>query len=119
MGFLLSIEPALGVLVAGAVLAVAFTFLQKQQRFAADTVLGLLAHSALALGLVALGFMWAQMAKIAKAKLAEGTDDPDFYKTKLVTARFFFERMIPDVSSLLVKMSAGSKTMMALDAEAF
>ncbi len=70
-------------------------------------------------GLVALGFMWAQMAKIAKAKLTEGTDDPEFYNTKLVTARFFFERMIPDVSSLLVKMSAGSKTMMELDAEAF
>jgi len=70
-------------------------------------------------GLVALGFMWAQMAKIAKQKLAEGTDDPQFFETKLVTARFFFERMIPDVSSLLVKMSAGSDTMMELDAEAF
>ncbi|USG61789.1 acyl-CoA dehydrogenase C-terminal domain-containing protein [Sneathiella marina] len=70
-------------------------------------------------GLVALGFMWAQMAKIAKQKLAEGTDDPQFFETKLVTARFFFERMIPDVSSLLVKMSAGSNTMMELDAEAF
>ncbi len=57
LGFLLSIEPALGVLAAGAVLAIVFTFLQKQQRFAADTVLGLLAHSALALGLVALGFL--------------------------------------------------------------
>lgn len=57
LGFLLSIEPALGVLVACAVLAIAFTFLQKQQRFAADTVLGLLAHSALALGLVVLGFL--------------------------------------------------------------
>ncbi len=70
-------------------------------------------------GLVALGFMWAQMAKIAKEKLAEGADDPQFYETKLVTARFFFERMLPDVSSLLVKMSAGSKIMMELDAEAF
>ncbi|TNE41447.1 MAG: acyl-CoA dehydrogenase [Alphaproteobacteria bacterium] len=70
-------------------------------------------------GLVALGFMWAQMAKIAKAKLAEGAEDEAFYKTKLVTARFFFERMIPDVSSLLVKLGAGSKTMMGLEAEAF
>jgi len=70
-------------------------------------------------GLVALGFMWAQMAKIANEKLAAGTDDPQFFETKLVTARFFFERMIPDVSSLLVKMSAGADTMMALDAEAF
>ena len=57
LGLMLSIHPLLGVLAAGVVLAVAFTFLQKQQRFAADTVLGLLAHSALALGLVALGLM--------------------------------------------------------------
>ncbi len=70
-------------------------------------------------GIVALGFMWAQMAKIAKEKLAEGTEDKAFFETKLVTARFFFERVVPDVSSLLVKMSAGSKTMMELDAEAF
>ncbi|MBE7635384.1 acyl-CoA dehydrogenase [Sneathiella sp. P13V-1] len=70
-------------------------------------------------GLVALGYMWAQMAKIAKEKLANGAEDKEFFETKLITAQFFFERMIPDVSSLLVKMSAGSKTMMALDAEAF
>lgn len=57
LGFLLAIHPVLGVLVAGSVLAIAFTFLQGQQRFAADTILGLLAHSALALGLVALGLM--------------------------------------------------------------
>jgi 3-(methylsulfanyl)propanoyl-CoA dehydrogenase len=70
-------------------------------------------------GLVALGFMWAQMAKISTQKLADGVEDTQFHETKLVTAKFFFERMIPDVSSLLVKMSAGSKTIMALDAEAF
>lgn len=70
-------------------------------------------------GIVALGFMWAQMAKIAKEKLADGAEDKVFFETKLVTARFFFERVVPDVSSLLVKMSAGSKTMMELDAEAF
>lgn len=70
-------------------------------------------------GIVALGFMWAKMAKIAKEKLADGAEDKVFFETKLVTARFFFERVVPDVSSLLVKMSAGSKTMMELDAEAF
>ena len=63
--------------------------------------------------------MWARMAKIAKQKLADGTDDPQFFKTKLVTARFFFERMIPDVSSLLVKMSAGAENMMELEEEHF
>ncbi len=57
LGLMLSLHPTLGVLAAGSVLAVAFTLLQRQQRFAADTILGLLAHSSLALGLVALGLM--------------------------------------------------------------
>lgn len=70
-------------------------------------------------GLVALGYMWAQMAEIAKAKLAEGTDDPAFYETKLATARFFMQRMLPDTSALLAKVTAGAATLMALDAEAF
>ncbi|TIW79356.1 MAG: acyl-CoA dehydrogenase, partial [Mesorhizobium sp.] len=43
-------------------------------------------------GLVALGYMWAQMAKSAQAKLAEGANGAaPFYDTKLVTARFFME----------------------------
>lgn len=57
LGLILGIDPTFGVLAASVVLAIAFTYLQKQQRFAADTVLGLLAHSALALGLVTLGLM--------------------------------------------------------------
>lgn len=57
LGLIAGIDPTLGVLGASLVLAIAFTVLQRQQRFAADTILGLLAHSALALGLVALGLM--------------------------------------------------------------
>ncbi len=69
--------------------------------------------------LVALGYMWAQMAKVAKARLADGAEDRAFYETKLVTGRFFMERLLPDTSALLAKLTAGAKTMMALDAEAF
>jgi alkylation response protein AidB-like acyl-CoA dehydrogenase len=69
--------------------------------------------------LVALGYMWAQMAKVAREKLANGGDDPAFYEAKLVTGRFFMERMLPETSSLLSKVTAGSETLMALDAEAF
>src|SRR3546814_16621099 len=59
--------------------------------------------------LVALGFMWAKMAKVAKAKLAEGAADKDFYETKLVTARFFMDRMLPDTSAQLAKIQAGAE----------
>ena len=57
--------------------------------------------------------------KVANEKLANGADEKTFYETKLVTGRFFMERLLPDTSSLLAKLTAGSKTMMALDAEAF
>ena len=49
----------------------------------------------------------------------EGGDNGAFYERKLVTARFFMERMLPDTSSLLAKVTAGSATLMELEAEAF
>jgi len=70
-------------------------------------------------GLTALAFMWAQMAKIAHEKLANGADDKAFFETKLATGRFFMKRMLPDTSGLLAKVTAGAETLMALDAEAF
>ncbi len=70
-------------------------------------------------GLVATGYMWARMAKLAASKLANGADDPAFYQNKLTTARFFMQRMLPDTEALLKKVEAGADTLMALEADAF
>ncbi len=71
-------------------------------------------------GLVALGYMWAQMAKTAQAKLAEGANGAaSFYETKLVTGRYFMERIMPETSAHLARISTGSETLMKLPAEAF
>lgn len=71
-------------------------------------------------GLVALGYMWAQMAKSSQAKLAEGANGASsFYDSKLVTARFFMERVMPETSAHLARISSGADAMMALPAEAF
>ena len=59
------------------------------------------------------------MAKTAREKLAAGPDDPGFYEDKLITGRFFMQRMLPDTGSLLSKVMAGADSMMALKAEAF
>jgi alkylation response protein AidB-like acyl-CoA dehydrogenase len=67
-------------------------------------------------GLTALSLMWAKMAKAALAKA--GSDD-SFYADKLVTARYFFERVLPDATSHLVKVKTGAAPVMALKAEAF
>jgi alkylation response protein AidB-like acyl-CoA dehydrogenase len=71
------------------------------------------------LGLVAMGYCFAKAAFIAQAKLAEGTDEPDFYKAKIVTARFFFDRLLPGATAAFLAIKSGKASMMALDAAAF
>ncbi|MEO3998059.1 acyl-CoA dehydrogenase C-terminal domain-containing protein [Mesorhizobium sp. CAU 1732] len=69
-------------------------------------------------GLVALGFMWARMAKVSQEKLAEGAASP-IYQSKLVTARYFMERVMPETGAHLARLSAGADSMMALAEDAF
>jgi hypothetical protein len=70
-------------------------------------------------GTVAIGLMWLRMATAAAAKLAEGAENAKFYEAKLVTARFYAERFLPEAGSLRRKIEAGSDTVMALDPEMF
>ena len=57
LGFLLDVSPTLAVTVGCIILAVLLVTLQQRQPLAADTQLGILAHSTLSLGLVAISFM--------------------------------------------------------------
>jgi alkylation response protein AidB-like acyl-CoA dehydrogenase len=70
-------------------------------------------------GYITLGYLWAKMAKVALAKLAEGTSEEAFYKAKLTTARFYFTRILPRTRAHAATMLAGSDTLMDLDAEHF
>ncbi len=65
-------------------------------------------------GLVALGYM---SCLIAEAALAKG-DDPAM-KTKLITARFFMERLLPETAAQLARIQSGAGAIMELPAEAF
>ncbi|MEW6445464.1 MAG: metal ABC transporter permease [Pseudomonadota bacterium] len=57
LGLLLHLEPMLGVAAVGAVIAVLLARRHPSEGLAEDTLLGLLAHASLALGLVVLAFM--------------------------------------------------------------
>ncbi len=70
-------------------------------------------------GTVALGLMWLRMAKAAAEALAKGAEDAKFYEAKLVTARFYAERIMPDAGALRRKVEAGGDSIMALDPEMF
>jgi hypothetical protein len=69
------------------------------------------------LGLVAFGYMWCRMVEAARAKLATGADPR--LSAKLVTGRFFMERMLPETAAHLARIQAGAASLMELPAEAF
>jgi len=71
------------------------------------------------LGLVAMGYCFAKAAFLAQEKLAGGADEADFYKAKLTTARFFFDRILPQATAAFLAIKSGKASMMALEAEAF
>ncbi|MEW9901575.1 acyl-CoA dehydrogenase C-terminal domain-containing protein [Pseudomonas putida] len=68
-----------------------------------------------AFGYVAYGYMWALMARAARA----GEADEAFYGAKLGTARFYFARLLLRVNSLVASVKAGSETLYLLDAAQF
>jgi zinc transport system permease protein len=57
LGALLGVDPQLGVVVTCLLVALALVLLQRQRGLATDTLLGILAHATLSLGLVALAFL--------------------------------------------------------------
>ena len=70
-------------------------------------------------GHVCMGLMWARMAKAATSALDGNADDPDFYKNKLITGRYYMQRQLPATGMHLARIQSGGETVMGLNAEAF
>ena len=71
-------------------------------------------------GLVALGYMWCRIAEAAIRKLADGADGTrERLDAKLVTGRFFMQRMLPETGTHLARITSGAASVMELPAEAF
>jgi alkylation response protein AidB-like acyl-CoA dehydrogenase len=58
------------------------------------------------MGIVMLAWMWARMAKISQGQQERR------YKDKLMCARYWMERMIPETALLLERIQAGSENLM-------
>ncbi len=70
-------------------------------------------------GYVTLAYFWARMAQTAQLKLAAGEGDAAFYRAKLTTARFYFERILPRTRSLVETMLSGADNLMELPEDQF
>ena len=71
------------------------------------------------LGIVATGLMWLRMAKAAAKLLESGEGDTRYLEAKLITARFFAERVMPDAGALRRKIEGGAESLMAIDPDLF
>ena len=70
-------------------------------------------------GYVCLGWCWLAAAGVAAKKLAAGDAEADFYRAKLVTAKHYFDRILPRVDSHAAAARAGAAGLMSLPAEHF
>jgi len=65
-------------------------------------------------GYVVYAWLWARMMAVA----AQSPDQP-LQSAKLITGRFYFERLLPKAKALAEQVRAGSDTMMSLPVAAF
>ncbi len=70
-------------------------------------------------GYVVLAYYWARAAVVADKALQAGTTEEDFYKAKINTATFYFQRLLPKARGHVATMNSGANNLMALDAEHF
>ena len=70
-------------------------------------------------GIVVVGYLWVRQVAAAKSKLTSGDGNKAFYEAKLVSARFWMERLMPDTASLYERVKAGAVGLMKLDAASF
>ena len=70
-------------------------------------------------GIVAGGWQMARAAQVAERRLAAGEGDAEFYRAKIVTARFFAEQVLVEAPALGNIVTRGSAAVMGLSDEQF
>ncbi len=68
-------------------------------------------------GVVGGGWLMARAALLANSKLAGA--DADFYRTKIATARFYAEHVLPQAAGLVRAVTGGSSSVLALGEDQF
>lgn len=68
---------------------------------------------------VVFAYLWARMAQVAHEKLALGTQEEAFYKAKLSTAKFFYQKLLHRTQSHAAAIESGAESVMELDQDAF
>ncbi|MDQ2693941.1 MAG: acyl-CoA dehydrogenase [Pseudomonadota bacterium] len=84
----------------------------------ADAVLAQAVNYLLLAGYVCGGWQLARAALAARRRLAAGAD-ADFYRARLVSARFYAEQILPRAGALAAAVASGATATLALDEAQF
>ncbi|MDO6421301.1 acyl-CoA dehydrogenase C-terminal domain-containing protein [Saccharophagus degradans] len=68
-------------------------------------------------GYITLAYFWAQAALVASANLE--SSEKDYYASKIKTARFYYQRLLPRTQSLVTTMKSGAANLLDLTLEEF
>ncbi|CAI8732830.1 acyl-CoA dehydrogenase C-terminal domain-containing protein [Pseudomonas sp. IT-P176] len=68
---------------------------------------------------VLLAGFWLQAAACAEAAMAAGTEEVEFYRAKLNSARFYSDRILPRASAHREAVLAGAESLMAMPETSF
>jgi alkylation response protein AidB-like acyl-CoA dehydrogenase len=68
---------------------------------------------------ITLAYFWARMAVLARQKIAAADGDASFYEAKLMTARFYFDRLLPRTQAHKLALSSGADNLMQMPEELF
>jgi len=70
-------------------------------------------------GYACLAYFWAKAAVKAQAALALETSESEFYQAKLITAQFYYQRILPRTSACEAAILSGADNVMSLGVDAF
>ncbi|OZC35069.1 acyl-CoA dehydrogenase [Marinobacter vinifirmus] len=69
-------------------------------------------------GYVSMAYMWLRQSAVAVDKLDNGGDESEsFYQTKLNTAEFYYERLLPRAQTHATSMLSPTRSLMQIEAE--
>ncbi|SET61716.1 acyl-CoA dehydrogenase C-terminal domain-containing protein [Thalassotalea agarivorans] len=67
-------------------------------------------------GYTAMAFIWLKMAEVSTTNMEQ---DPAFHQSKLKTARYFFQKLLPRRHALIATIDAGAETLFDIEDDMF
>ncbi len=70
-------------------------------------------------GYLCLAYFWARMAIVARAKMTSLDSEQQFYEAKIMTAKFYFDRLLPRSQAHRLALQSGGDSITGMPEELF